>query len=998
MSQNKNTAQDTFCRLMMNIEQLVDDYKHKMRNAERRNPATTREIYTAFQACVASLVQPRMVRIDRVVPTKPPLRCEEYTEEFMNCLVKIDGYERWYAYVRASVIATTRMYAPSMFQTIETGGSSWRPPILPLLIILDRIERQWFLYPMYPAKEIPFLISTAEFKPPIPRTVSWKQEQILLGNRELDQTGSYDSHLPWSYRHLPGIMITDSSARLNEMYTGEGNTNFADALYRNGSTTKIELAMRDGSGIKFAVSSVQKDNEKMAKLKRDGKHLFAPNTRKYIRFVFLGGNDNVDRKQKAIGTQDPTILPEMINEQANDMRRLVDALVSGPGVATVVIAMKADDYKLEDTWGRMQVQVWKAGVERLQEYVKLEQAFQEHSEDETEASSMNARELLGCRMVGNLSIPKTGVYQPNIVFVPMTEFVHRLELADRFHFRNSRQNKVMVSDLMEALADVAVLQIPRMYDTEGGVPKPYEDHTLVSYPEHPIRPTMFHLTRRTCDWIRHEIKMPIWMCEVSNETREITLKGAWRMVSEFDAIRENERTGKRARIEEDIKLRKQMHTRVMNPANAEDDVAAEGDSNVDNADNDDRSEGTTDDAGTIDIPEIDAGEIVPINAWLELVGEKSEGQYRFFGPTTPDQTIPLRAVLFHGWEGRNAISAEDKFKAIWARSVNHQRKLTNTREPVTDERHLCRTKKGLASCTRQLGCMGKKHYTNSGANVVTQTFFGRDNLLPMPIGIASFRSWTTQRARLTFTENLAPLSYDEKSSIADLFDWANATSPAEAGFTDVEDFEGTKIFVPMIGRKNWLDLVELSRRCRDKKLSSLQGGWDQDKNRKIAAIKAMARYMIYFHGAAMETFWSIAAGDYLFPSDVAMGGEPIDRLKPNATVNKLTYLARTYKMGAGYSAYAKLGNTDHFYNLTCVCIADDDHPWNPTNITGQVIKPAYETHTIGVIVDCRTPQTIPWGVKFGEFNPALEIEPMASMTFRADDYKGAEKKGVSPCH
>ena len=87
-----------------------------------------------------------------------------------------------------------------------------------------------------------------------------------------------------------------------------------------------------------------------------------------------------------------------------------------------------------------------------------------------------------------------------------------------------------------------------------------------------------------------------------------------------------------------------------------------------------------------------------------------------------------------------------------------------------------------------------------------------------------------------------------------------------------------------------------------------------------------------------------------------------------------------------------LENVNIFYNLTFVCVADDEHHWYTTGIPNQVIKPACNTHLMGIIVDCRTPPTLPEGVKFGDFNPDLEIEPMASMIFRAEDYKGPEKQ------
>ena len=92
--------------------------------------------------------------------------------------------------------------------------------------------------------------------------------------------------------------------------------------------------------------------------------------------MFLGGNDNTDHRNKAIGTHDPTILPEKINQQANDMHKIVDALIVGPGVAVVVVALKAEAYGLADIWGRLMVHQWKAGTERVQQYVKLKQRYQ----------------------------------------------------------------------------------------------------------------------------------------------------------------------------------------------------------------------------------------------------------------------------------------------------------------------------------------------------------------------------------------------------------------------------------------------------------------------------------------------------------------------------------------------------------------------------------------------------------------------------------------------
>ena len=185
-----------------------------------------------------------------------------YTEDYIVSLQACSHYKEWINYVRAKVLTTARLFAPAIYQLMESGSRD--TPLLPMLIVLDKLEKQWQVYTTYPAKEIPNLIATTDFCPPTPRVDSWKKEQHLLAERDEDPMGWYNSHLPDSHRHLAGAVISDSSTRLNDKshpdLGPQGNSTFTLIMRKNGQMTKLEEYMSDGTGLQFAINSIHKDN------------------------------------------------------------------------------------------------------------------------------------------------------------------------------------------------------------------------------------------------------------------------------------------------------------------------------------------------------------------------------------------------------------------------------------------------------------------------------------------------------------------------------------------------------------------------------------------------------------------------------------------------------------------------------------------------------------------------------------------------------------------
>ena len=217
------------------------------------------------------------------------------------------------------------------------------------------------------------------------------------------------------------------------------------------------------------------------------------------------------------------------------------------------------------------VHQWKAGTERVQQYVKLKQRYQERSEEEQTTTMRNARELLGNHVVGDLCIPTVGVYDPNVIFAPMSEFTDKMEMADSFHFRNTPKNRMVMSDLMEALVDLVLLHLPLMFDEHGKVPKPYEDPDKVKYPSLPVKTSIFHLPKDTeYAQISEDMPFPKWMWETSQETLDMIVQAGWKQVLTNDPFKDLARDEMRKKIIDDVVRRAKQRDSIMEYSNKED--------------------------------------------------------------------------------------------------------------------------------------------------------------------------------------------------------------------------------------------------------------------------------------------------------------------------------------------------------------------------------------------------------------------------------------------
>ncbi|MCS5631455.1 MAG: hypothetical protein NZ744_11550, partial [Pirellulaceae bacterium] len=593
MPANCKSQQDSFLKMVMRVEQTIFDFQKRMRTKKPKDTSETSDIFQIFTGYILEIVRPDILRIDNI--TKPPSRTalaqSMYTVEFMESLVHCQTYAAWYKYVRARAMALTLFFANKVHQQLKKAPEDL--PLLPLLLIIQKVERNWHIPSLYPAKEIPMLISNGEQAPPITRYNSWKAEQEHIGKRDWDLAGWFDSHLPYSHRHVMGNIISDSSVRLNNNGTTRGHTTLGKVLFANGQMTKLQEIIMDGQGIYNLWTAVRSDNRhKVAKFKIDKERYhkamwlrdnpvnpndlrsdradepleIKPNPQRHIRFIFNGGNDNLDSKNAAIGANDPTVLPRRVNKQTKETYKLVDALTEGPGIAVVVVAIQAQAYNLHDIWERLQVQAMKAGIERNNQYVKLQQTYLEKLAELNEQEPRNARELLGNQMVGDLVIPDKGVYNPKVMFVPMTTFTDNLEMCDAIHFANTPKNRMIISDIVESLVDAAFYTFPYVYDIDGDVPKPYEDAEKRKYPVTPTRDSIFHLTTATeYDHVLQDIPMPKYMSETTQNMVDLCIQSGWKQVQEHDCYRDLTRPETIKEQKEDIGYRTRQWERVMYP-------------------------------------------------------------------------------------------------------------------------------------------------------------------------------------------------------------------------------------------------------------------------------------------------------------------------------------------------------------------------------------------------------------------------------------------------